>query len=479
MRPLLFTWILLLSQITDHTAQSLNWSGEQLIQMGTSGSTIRPRLLALGNQKGILLWGHEHNQSIHFALWENDLLQSPQILDIGPRKAFITSWASTEIAGKGAIVYIVFKEEPAETGKIYLLRSTDYGQTFTPPIPVVDPQGFYCRFPGVAIDGQQQPIVSYMRFKTDWSQPEYVSIRSNDFGDTFDSYTEVTDKTKGEACDCCPVSMETDGDRIAVFYRNNRNNIRNMTAAVSLNNGKTYDIVTELDTANWLLLSCPSTGGDGFFSDSSLHSTWTTGRTGSSKAFYSRLNLNTQKVDGFWALTHNQGRNLQQSYPRMAGQRDTVGIVWGELVNNMDIFFSHFENGDYSKLSGNSQRINTGINGHQSSPDVAFANSSYYVCWQDLNDNSIKFKVGTYQKTSDLTNVHNNQDILITPTSRGYLIWSTSQIKKISVYNLSGQQILQTENTQEINLDKHSVGLYYITVINAHGVFTKPFIHAK
>lgn len=469
--------LILLSVIFEISpGQSLTWSAEQSITMNAPGTTTRPRLIALGNERGILIWGHEQDQSIHYAIWENEILSTPRILDIGPRKAFITSWASTEIAGKDNLVYVVFKEDPAETGKIYLMRSMDYGETFTPAIPVVDPNGFYCRFPGVAIDADLQPIVSYMRFQTDWSQPEYVSIRSEDFGNTFDPYTQVTDKNKGEACDCCPVAMETDENRIAVFYRNNRNNIRNMTAAVSFNNGKSYDIVTELDTANWNLLSCPSTGGDGFFADSFLHTTWISGRTGTAKAYYSRLNLNTQKVDGFYALTHNQGRNFQQTYPRMAGYNDTVGIVWGELINSMDVLFTHFTNGNYNDLSLNTQRINTGINGNQGSPDVAFANSRFYVCWQDLNDYSIKFKIGKYKTTNTLTSVHKNEDIRITPVTEGYIIQSVRFMKKVTLYNLSGQQILQKENTTEVHFDRLPVGMYHLVVLHENGVFTYPLV---
>ena len=210
-------------------AQDINWTADQKILTGGSGSNIRPRILALDPQHGIIVWGNDRSQSIHYALWEGDSLAGIQNINMKQSKAFITSWASTEIAGRNQVVYIIYKEDPAETGKIYLVRSMDFGKNFSDPIPVVIPNGFYSRFPGIAIDKDLQPIVSYMRFKTDWSQPEYVSIRSKDFGNSFDAFTEVTDKLKGEACDCCPVSMETEGDKIVVFYRNNRNNIRNMT----------------------------------------------------------------------------------------------------------------------------------------------------------------------------------------------------------------------------------------------------------
>src|SRR6185436_5207357 len=134
------------------------------------------------------------------------------------------------------------------------------------------------RFPGVAIDKNNQPIVSYMRFKTDWTEARYVSLRSSDFGNTFAPYVNATDVSKGTACDCCPVSMATDGDRVAVLYRNNRNNIRNMTAAISLDNGNSYSYTQELDTMNWFLQSCPGSGGDCYFSEQFLHSAWMSGR---------------------------------------------------------------------------------------------------------------------------------------------------------------------------------------------------------
>ncbi|HEX5626359.1 MAG TPA: hypothetical protein VFX48_10100, partial [Saprospiraceae bacterium] len=148
-------------------AQELVWSAEKKIFTGGHGSHIRPRILALDADKGIILWGNEHAQSIHYALWEKDSLSGIYTPDMKQTRAFITSWASTEIAGRGQYVYIVYKEDPAETGKIYLLVSTDYGKNFTAPIPVVNPQGFFCRFPGVAIDEENHPIVTYMRFKTD------------------------------------------------------------------------------------------------------------------------------------------------------------------------------------------------------------------------------------------------------------------------------------------------------------------------
>jgi hypothetical protein len=443
-------------------SQGLTWSNESKISTGGSGTNIRPRILALDTEHGIIVWGNEHAQSIHYTLWENDVLSSVYNINMKNTKAFITSWASTEIAGRNQYVYIVYKEDPADVGKIYLLRSTDYGKTFSNQIIVVDNNGFKSRFPGVAIDKDNQPIVSYMRFKDDWSQPEYVSIRSSDFGNTFDPFTEATDRTKGEACDCCPVGMETDGDRIAVLYRNNRNNIRNMTAAVSLDNGKSYSITQELDTANWFLQSCPSTGGDGFFNDQFLYTTWNSGRTGITKVYYSRLNLITQKVDAFQMMNHNQGRNLQQTYPRMAGSKDTVGIAWAELVNNMDIFFSYFTGDNSGDLIKNATRINKDLNGNQASADVAFVNGSFYLCWQDLNDNSIKFKKGTLNAITKQNDIENTAELKIINISNGVQIISDQSMDEWQIYNLEGIEIAKGNHEQNIRIPLFNPGLYFL-----------------
>ncbi|MBK9729401.1 MAG: hypothetical protein IPO86_14930 [Saprospiraceae bacterium] len=456
--------------------QEIIWTEDKKIITGGSGSNIRPRILALDQDHGILVWGNEHSQSIHYSFWEKDSLSSILNINMKQTKAFVTNWASTEIAGRDQYVYIVYKEDPAETGKIYLLKSIDFGKTFSLPIPVVHPIGFFSRFPGIAIDKDYQPIVSYMRFKTDWSSPEYVSIRSSDFGNSFDPYTEVTDKSKGEACDCCPVSMETDGNRIAVFYRNNRNNIRNMTAAISQNNGLSFDITQELDTADWFLQSCPSTGGDGFFNGQNLHTCWSSGRTGVSKVFYSRLNIDTKKIDAFQIMNHTQGRNFQQNYPRISGNQDTVGICWNELFTSMDIYFTYFTGQNSGDLIKNTIRINKDINGSQSSPDVGFNQGNFYLCWQDLNDNTIHFKKGSFKKTTAQDEISTDPSLKILNTNKGILVQSNFETKNWSLINLQGIEIAAGKKFPTSFIPIENAGIYILSYERNQQLFSSKFI---
>ena len=133
-----FLTILLFSFSASLFAQDIIWANDQKILTGGSGTNIRPRILALDADHGFILWGNHHSQSIHYALWEKDSLSPIYNINMKNTKAFIQSWASTEIAGRNQFVYIVYKEDPADVGNIYLLRSIDYGKTFSNQIIVVN-----------------------------------------------------------------------------------------------------------------------------------------------------------------------------------------------------------------------------------------------------------------------------------------------------------------------------------------------------
>ncbi len=470
----------ILSSLSVTVAQSLNWSSESTIAKTQSGGNVRPRIVCLDERHGIILWGSEPKQSISYALWEDDQFSAPTELNIEGKNAFVTEWASTEIAGRGSRVYIVFKENPAESGKIYLLRSDDFGKTFTKPIPVVDPVGFLCRFPGVAIDANNNPIVTYMRFNTDWSDPRYVSIRSTDSGNSFDAYKEIMDKSLGEACDCCPVSIISDQQRVAVLFRNNRNNIRNMTAAVSFDDGDSYNFSKELDTLNWTLFSCPAIGGDAFFADQYLNTSWLSGRTGTNKAYYSKLNLSTGKLDDFRALTNPLGRNLQQTDPRICGRADTVGLCWNELANGMDAFFSYYLAGNSKNLETNVVRVNTAANGNQSGVDMDFVNGAFYLTWKDATDYSIRFRKVRFSSVSSADAFSNSVPVQIHYQNNIVQLLSEVDWDQWQITDLSGNVRLKGNAQIQLEMDETwQPGWYLLSLYSAHRVLNYKFIIAR
>jgi hypothetical protein len=104
-------------------------------------------------------------------------------------------------------------------------------------------------------------------------------------------------------------------------------------------------------------------------------------------------------------MNHTVGRNLQQNFPRIAGSKDTVCMVWQELTNTNDVFFTYsFANSN--QLVTNTQRLNVDITGVQANPDVVFFNQNIYTCWQDDADVTVRFKKGKINVISRLDETH-------------------------------------------------------------------------
>ncbi len=76
-------------------------------------------------------------------------------------------------------------------------------------------------------------------------------------GDTFEP-EQLLDPTP---CDCCPISLLTDAQgNLNVFYRDNRDNIRDIARLVSKDNGKTFSESEILHADNWQINGCPHSG---------------------------------------------------------------------------------------------------------------------------------------------------------------------------------------------------------------------------
>ncbi|MBK6858690.1 MAG: T9SS type A sorting domain-containing protein [Saprospiraceae bacterium] len=201
--------------------------------------------------------------------------------------------------------------------------------------------------------------------------------------------------------------------------------------------------------------------GDGFFNGDQLHSVWSSGRTGISKVFYSKYNLLSNKIEGLQIMNHTQGRNFQQNYPRMAGKNDTIGIVWNELVNTMDIFFSYFLGNNSSDLITHTIRINKDINGTQTTPDIAYHSGNFYLCWQDQNDNSIRFKKGSLNIISS-NDSEFAQTLKMLNTKQGVEIRSEKQIDECIIYNLEGRIIAKYKKFNTVEIVLPSAGIYIL-----------------
>lgn len=462
-KSILQFFLIFIFSIHNIGAQKLEWVKEIILNSGRQGSNIRPRILTLDDHRGIIVWNDENDLSINYLTWEDDQFAPVKKVNMKGQKAFTASWASTEIAGRNNVVYIIFKSEPAETGAMFLLRSDNYGKDFSDLTLIPEQSGHLSRFPGVALDDAKEALISYMQFKDDWTEPGYVFLKTKSAGKEFDSISIVTRYSEGEACDCCPVSIESDLNRVAVLYRNNRNNFRNMAASISLNGGIDFSQFIELDTADWYLLSCPATGGDQYFEGDLLHTVWISGRLNGSHVYYSRLDMKDNKINTFFGISNKISRGLQQYFPRISGNKDTLGIVWNETGNNMDIYFTWMYGNKLSMLETEVLRVNEINSGVQATADIAFSGGNFHICWTDQSDNTIKYRRAKISNVLNSSKENNRKVYHYNFDMRNLNLNFFSSCEKIQIYDIMGNKIFGSGSSDNFSIPKPVSGIYFVS----------------
>lgn len=381
--------VLLLSAFSLSVAQEISMSEAIPVAAASFGYT-RPRIVLTKDNKPYVIWGNASKQIVYGARWNGTGFDMPMRLSNTGIKPFIFDWASTEIAARDNMVYVAFKTDPAETGKVYIVKSTDGGMTFSDTVRVENLGGDLSRFPSVAVDGMGNPVITFMRFGPAFSKPDYVVARSMDGGKTFMPDVAAAEPAPGEACDCCPAAMIADGSRQALLFRNNNMNIRNIWAAISTDGGSKFSTLKEIDTTNWKISGCPSTGPDGIFSGDNIAYTWMS---------QSSVYIGSADLSGNISLIKkmNDIPTGSQNYPRIDGAGDTLATVWRQYENARNtILISHSTSG----ANGIGTQIDTVAisNTVLDNPDIAYANGAYHVVYQDNTTKQVKYRKVTLLK---------------------------------------------------------------------------------
>ena len=200
-------------------------------------------------------------------------------------------WRSVamEVAPNGT-VHMAWVETigPVNTDIRYT-RSTDRGETFTPPVSVVDATIDAIEdFPSIAIDSSGTVHIAWIDGRElKQGTDEYDQIwatRSFDDGVTFEEPRRASFAPGGVggSCECCPTASATtpDGD-LLIAYRSNVNNVRDIFVARSTDGGETFGTAIPIPSQSWNLFACP-VAGPGIAVDrfGTAHIVWKDGREG-------------------------------------------------------------------------------------------------------------------------------------------------------------------------------------------------------
>ena len=389
------------------SAQPLNFGNTYTISSGADGYG-RPRV-ALTNNQPIVIWRKDSTpKTIRASKWNGTGFSNPYNITLSG--VLPDSWDGPELATKGDTVYVVFTSTATTQSSIMLIRSFDGGNTFSDTIRVSENNPSHkFRMGNIKIDQNGHPIVSYMQYLLNWTEPKQMVNRSITYGDSFIGSTEGSFSAPGEPCDCCKSSLILDNNDIYLLFRNNINNERNSYLSKSTDGGQSFNLVADLDDYDWNVNGCPATGPLGVVNGDSLLIVRRSGSTGNNEIVYT----NSNKLD----LNYSYNRNIDpivgkiQDYPDLTLNGDTIFIAWQDNRNNIpDCFFSYSLNGIENLSLGNTF-TDTLVTGAKLNPDLVFKNNGIHLVYNDNGSNSIKYVRGSFNNTSYIHEHQNKQEL--------------------------------------------------------------------
>jgi len=433
-----------------------------------------PRIVTNASGEPLILWNG--NMNAMFSKWNGSSFTTPVALNPGLTSIAGASWMGPDIAAKGDTVYVVYKMMPESdtSSHIYLVRSFDGGVTFSNPFQVDQIADSISRFPIVTVDDSGNPIVAFMKFDNMFLDSRWVVTRSNDFGSTFNTDQKVSGFNGSTAvCDCCPGGLASSGNTLMMMYRDNNNNIRDMWAGVSTDNGNTFSSGMPVDQNNYQVSMCMSSGPEGVITGDSLYTVYMSGVSGSLRVYWSISTVSTLSGGFGNEITGSFPGLGSQNYPRIATDGTAIGIAWKQNVSGTDQAALWFTD---DRSNGFPMTYDTVDLGNVINVDLALSNGNIFIVWEDNGSSTVKFRAGTYDTFTGTTGLFkNNISVFPTVTNNFIDINGVELNSIISVSDATGRTIITKsakEKSFQLNVEQLQNGIYFLTVVNEH---QKPF----
>ena len=464
-------------------AQTITWQTAQSVAPSSAGNA-HPHIVLAANGNPVILWGKDANASVNFSRWAGSAFSAPVRLSPTAAQVFTASWAGPDIAAKGDTIYVVYKAEPEDTAGIYLLKSTNGGVTFGMPVRVDNIGMNSSRFPTISTDNAGQPIVGFMKFNSGFTSARWVVAKSMNWGSSFMADVLASSYNSEPVCDCCPGTVVSAGNTIAMLYRNNRNDKRTIWTGVSTNGGTTYPTGMEVDNTGWTVNACPSSGPDGAIIGDTLYTAFMSG-AGGAKVYYSKSTLSAMQSYFAMPVTGASTGITGQNYPRMANDGNAVAIVWPQTENNLPqvamLFAANVQNGFPTW-----QKVVTNASGdYISNADVAVKNGTVHVVWEDVASGTVMYRKGAFSSTS-IKEVKGGNALVLAPMPSNNELQVTLQQAEtkpctLTIIDLAGRISFQREypsisGTITVSTSDLPSGIYVIKLVTADGFTAKQFV---
>lgn len=482
----LFFFLLLISNLVVEAQSGITWSSPFSVS-ASSFNNKHPRIVMDRNGNPLVLWGNSNNNSAMFSRWNGSSFTTPVQISPASIPILAASWAGPDIASKGDTVYVVFKNTPEDTSSVYLVRSFNGGVSFSSPKPVDNIADSVSRFPTVTIDANGNPIVAFMKFNSTFGDSRWVVSKSTDYGTTFstDMLASGYSGGNGDVCDCCPGAIVCSSNKVAMLYRDNLSNIRDMWTGISTDNGNTFPNGIGIDQHNWYLTSCPSSGPDAVIVDDTLYSVFMNGASGKSLVYSNKNSLSTLVSSTGNAITGNFAGLSQQNFPRIDNYSTAVAEVWKQVTSAGTQVALLFTPNIHTGFPALYDTVSMGTAASAANADVAVYNGAVYVVWEDDNSGTVKYRKGMFTPiNTGISNPSDNSQILIYPNPTNSFVaveFSDSKFQnaEYKIVNILGE-LLQAGYLNDlkniISISSLPEGIYFLQVKSKNDYSIKKII---
>ncbi len=409
----IFTLFLSLAGSLQAMSQAITWTTPVTVAGGSTYGNLHPRVALNRAGNPMVLWGKNDTRA-YFSRWTGTAFSTPVAVGNTAINVFAQSWAGPDMASYGDTVYVTMKRTPEtmSMNHMYMAHSYDGGMTFSDTVKIDNIGSNMSRFPIVTTTSTGNPIVAFMKFTPTFTTARYVVTRSTDYGMTF-SPEVVASSSSDSVCDCCPASIISSGSNVIMLNRENIGNIRDMWAGVSTDGGMTFPGHMAIDTTNWMIMSCPSSGPDGIVIGDSIYSVFMSTASGTALVHFGRAS-----ISGMTAR-HNRITGMftglsSQNYPRIANAGSASCVVWKQNTSSGNALVYSFTNNISNGFTG--YNTVTGATGSGiMNGDVAMTPGVVHVVWEDDNTGNVMYMKGTYAVTTGLETIANKEIIDVYP----------------------------------------------------------------
>ncbi len=445
-------------------SQELFWSAETEVASGYGN--LRPRIALTSNNVPIIVWGGGTGaQPVYVSRLNGGAFSTPIAVSPSGINPYTANWTGPDIAAKGDSVWVIYDAELNSGFDVYNVTSTDAGVSFSDTVNISGYSGLN-RFASIGSNVNGDIAASYMAHDANWTNPRYVVSNSADAGTTWQTPINASEALSGaEVCDCCPSEIILNGSNQALLFRDNNANLRDMWASFSADGGATFPIGGDVDDAEWVLNACPSSGAHGAFINNSFYMVWMTGASGASKAMITTVDKSNAISTTNWGMPGVQQGS--QNYPRIAGEGNTIGVVYQEYISGSpgyECYFAYTFDGD-SKLDSIAL-LNEQPLASQTNPDVVFADGVFHFVYQNGYTGGVTYRTAIVGSVG-INEVNKTISIFPNPAVNEITLDGVSN-SRIQLLNQLGEVLLSKKvynDKESIDCSQFATGTYFVQVI--------------